>query len=245
LSDFDLSGRIVVVTGASRGIGWHAALALAEAGAHIVAIARTVGGLEELDDAIKAKGGSATLVPLDLRDYDALDRLGLSIWERWKKLDGFVANAGELGVITPVSHLEPKVFEQTMAVNVTANYRLIRSLEPLLLQSDAGRAVFVTSGAVQRCRPFWSAYSASKAALEALVKTWAGEVATTKLRVNLVDPGPMRTAMRAKAMPGEDAEKLPHPSELAPHILRLTAPSATEHGTHFSFPTGKTTQLLA
>lgn len=241
----DLSGRVVVLTGASRGIGWHTALALAEAGAHIVAIARTVGALEELDDAVKARGGSATLVPLDLRDYDALDRLGLSIWERWKKLDGFVANAGELGVITPVSHLEPKIFEQTMAVNVTANYRLIRSLEPLLLRSDAGRAVFVSSGAVQRCRPFWSAYSTSKAALEALVKTWAGEMATTPLNVNIVDPGPTRTAMRAKAMPGEDPETLPHPSELAPHIVRLLSPATTEHGTLFSFPTKSTTALLA
>ncbi len=244
MADLDLSGRLIVVTGASRGIGWHAALALAEAGAHIVAIARTVGGLEELDDAIRAKGGSATLVPLDLRDGDALDRLGLSIWERWKKLDGLVANAGELGVITPVSHLEPKVFEQTMAVNVTANYRLIRSLEPLLLQSDAGRALFVTSGAVERCRPFWSAYSASKAALEAIVKTWAAEVASTKLRVNLIDPGPMRTAMRAKAMPGENAETLPHPSLLAPHILRLVAPGTAEHGTRFSYPTGESRRLI-
>ena len=241
----DLSGRIAVVTGASRGIGRAAALAIAAAGAHVVAVARTVGGLEELDDAIKAVGGSATLVPFDLKDFPAIDRLGGAIYERWGRLDMLLGNAGILGAITPVPHLEPRLFEDVMAVNVTANLRLIRSLDPLLRQSDAGRALFLTSGAVRRCRPYWGAYSSSKAALEALVRTWASEVAQTTLKVNLLDPGRLRTRMRAQAMPGEDPATLNPPEAVTPDIVRMLSPDYTENGMLFELPSGATTRMIA
>ncbi|MCX5511999.1 oxidoreductase [Kaistia algarum] len=245
MSQPDLSGRVVVVTGASRGIGWNAAVALGAAGAHVIAIARTVGALEELDDAIRAKGGSsATLVPLDLKDHDAIDRLGLSIYERWGKLDGLLGNAGLLGLITPVTHLEPKEWNDVFALNVTSNYRLIRSLDPLLQRSDAGRALFLTSGATERCRPFWGVYSASKAALDALVRTYAAEIASTNVRANLLDPGKLRTQMRAKAAPGEDPMSLPHPREVAADIVRMLAPDFTDNGTRFEFASGTLTRFL-
>lgn len=241
----DLSGRIVVVTGVSRGIGWNVALAAAEAGAHVVALARTVGALEELDDAIQAKGGSATLVPLDLRDLDAIDRLGYSIYERWGKLDGLVGNAGQLGLITPVAHLDQKEWDNVMTVNVTANYRLIRSLDPLLRQSDAGRAVFLSSAAAVQCSPYWGVYSASKAALEAIVRTYAAEVDSSTVRANLFDPGALRTQMRAKAKPGEDPDTLQHPRVVAADIVRMIAPDFTDNGTRFEFPTRNVTRFLA
>ncbi|MBB4065569.1 SDR family NAD(P)-dependent oxidoreductase [Gellertiella hungarica] len=226
----DLKGRIAVVTGASRGIGYFTALELAKAGAHVVACARTVGGLEELDDAIKAVGGSATLVPFDLTDMKAIDGLGGAIYERWGKLDIMVANAGVLGVISPIGHVEAKVFEKVMAVNVTATWRLIRSLDPLLTRSDQGRAILLSSSAAHKCAPFWGPYSASKAAVEALARTWAGESQRTPLRVVSVDPGGTRTAMRAQAFPGEDPATLPHPSEVAAAILPLCGPELTETG---------------
>ena len=229
----DLKDRIAVVTGASRGIGYFTALELAKAGAHVIACARTVGGLEELDDAIQAAGGSATLVPFDLTDMGAIDRLGASIHERWGKLDILVANAGILGVISPIGHIEAKVFEKVMLTNVTATWRLIRSVEPLLLKSDAGRALILSSGAAHKCRPFWSAYSASKAAVEALARTWAAEQQQKPLRVNSIDPGVTRTAMRAQAMPGEDPSTLPHPSEVAKSILHLASPEMQETGRLF------------
>ena len=235
-----LKGRIAVVTGASRGIGYAAALALAEAGAHVVAVARTTGGLEELDDAIRAKGGAATLVPLDLKDFAGIDRLGGVIYERWGKLDILFGNAGVLGVVTPLGHLEPKVWDNAVAINLTANWRLIRSLDPLLRQSDAGRALFVTSAATKSCRPFWGAYSASKAALEALVRTYAGEMANTTVRANLLNPGPLRTHMRAQAMPGEDPETLKTPDAVAPEIVRMLSPGYTDNGILFDFPSGET-----
>ncbi len=235
-----LEGRIAVVTGASRGIGYAAALGLAEAGAHVVAVARTAGGLEELDDAIRAKGGAATLVPLDLKDYAGIDRLGGVIYERWGKLDILFGNAGVLGVVTPLGHLDPKVWDIAMAVNVTANWRLIRSFDPLLRQSDAGRALFVTSGATRSCRPFWGIYSASKAALEALVRTYAGEMANTTVRANLLNPGPLRTHMRAQAMPGEDPETLKTPDAVVPEIVRMLSPDYTENGVLFEYATGET-----
>ena len=175
-----------------------------------------------MDDEIQKIGGKATLVPLDLKDLDAIDRLGGMIYERWGKLDILVGNAGLLGVLTPVGHIEPKEWEQVLTINVTANYRLIRSLDPLLRRSDAGRAIFVTSGAADKCRPFWGIYSATKAALNALVKTWAHENEKTAMRINLVSPGPVATAMRAKAMPGEDPSTLPRPAELAPLFLEKT-----------------------
>ena len=236
MSDKPLLGRIVVVTGASRGIGHAAALAIAEAGAHVVAVARTAGGLEELDDAIRAKGGEATLVPLDLTDFPAIDRLGGVLYERYGKVDGLVGNAGALGPISPLGHADPKEFEQLFAVNVTANYRLVRSLDPLLRLSSHGRAVFVSSGAVRSLRPFWGPYSASKAALEAMIVTWARESEAHGIKANLVNPGPMRTKMRAKAMPGEDPETLPPPEALAPHIVALLGDDVTETGRVWDFP---------
>ncbi|MCJ7994863.1 SDR family NAD(P)-dependent oxidoreductase [Rhizobium cremeum] len=229
----DLKGRIALVTGASRGIGYFTALELAKAGAHVVACARTVGGLEELDDAIKAAGGSATLVPFDLADMNAIDALGASIHERWGKLDILVANAGVLGVISPIDHVEAKVFEKVMNINVTATWRLIRSVAPLITRSDAGRALILSSGAAHKCRPFWGAYSASKAAVEALARTWAAETQRLPLRILSIDPGATRTAMRAQAVPGEDPETLPHPSEVAAKLLPLCGPDQTETGKLF------------
>ena len=233
-----LAGRVAVVTGASRGIGYHAAKGFAAAGAHIIAVARTVGGLEELDDEIKAVGGSATLVPLDLKDSEGIDRLGAAIFERWKKLDILFANAGILGQLSPVGHIPPKVWDDVMAINVTANWRLIRSLDPLLRQSDAGRALFMSSGAANNCRPFWGPYSVSKAALNALASTYAKEVEnTTPIRVAAVNPGPMRTHMRAQAMPGEDPNTLPHPSEIVPYLVEMASPAFTRTNVRFDFPT--------
>ncbi|PZU87982.1 MAG: oxidoreductase [Shinella sp.] len=229
----DLKGRIALVTGASRGIGYFTALELAKAGAHVIACARTVGGLEELDDAIKKTGGSATLVPFDLADMNAIDALGGSIHERWGKLDILVANAGVLGVISPVDHIEAKVFEKVMNINVTATWRLIRSVAPLISKSDAGRALILSSSAAHKCRPFWGAYSASKAAVEALARTWAAETQRLPLRILSIDPGATRTAMRAQAVPGEDPETLPHPSEVAARLLPLCGPDQTETGKLF------------
>jgi NAD(P)-dependent dehydrogenase (short-subunit alcohol dehydrogenase family) len=224
----DLSGKVVLVTGASRGIGYQAALEAGRRGAHVIAVARTVGGLEDLDDAIKAAGSEATLVPLDLRDGDGIDRLGKAIFDRWGKLDGLVGNAGVLGTITPVSHLDVKDFDQAFAVNVTANYRLIRSVDPLLRQAEAGRAVFVSSSSSHSARPFWGVYAASKAALEALVKSYAAELSTTQVKANVFWPGAVRTAMRAKAMPGENPDTLPQPSAVAPKLIDMIAPAWTD-----------------
>jgi NAD(P)-dependent dehydrogenase (short-subunit alcohol dehydrogenase family) len=201
----------------------------------VVLVARTVGGLEEADDEIKAAGGSATLVPLNLKDFEAIDRLGASIFERWGKLDAFLANAGQLGVLTLLSHLDPKVFQDLIDVNVTANWRLIRSLDPLLRRSDAGRALFVTSGAARKHTPFWGGYGMAKAALESLAFTYAAECASTNVRVNLINPGPMRTAMRARAMPGEDPNDLPPAQTIAPLIAELLSPSCTRNGELVSF----------
>ncbi|MBP1882803.1 SDR family NAD(P)-dependent oxidoreductase [Sinorhizobium mexicanum] len=229
----NLKDRVAVVTGASRGIGYFTALELAKAGAHVIACARTVGGLEELDDAIKALGGSATLVPFDLADMAAIDKLGGAIHERWGKLDILVANAGVLGTISPIGHVEAKVFEKVMTINVTATWRLIRSVEPLLVKSDAGRALILSSGAAHKCKPFWGPYSASKAAVEALARTWAHETQRLPLRILSVDPGPTRTAMRAQAMPGEDPATVPHPSEVAAALMPLVGPEQTETGKLF------------
>jgi NAD(P)-dependent dehydrogenase (short-subunit alcohol dehydrogenase family) len=232
----DLSGRIAVVTGASRGIGYFLALQLAAAGAHVVAVARTVGGLEELDDEIKAAGGQATLVPLDLADMTGIDRLGGAIHERWGKLDIMVANAGVLGAISPIGHVEAKVFDKVMAVNVTATWRLIRSLDPLLRASDAGRAILLSSGAAHSARAFWGPYAASKAAVEAMARSWADETKNMALRVNSVNPGATRTAMRAQAVPGENPQTLPHPREVAARIVPLASPALKETGLLFDVP---------
>ncbi len=224
-TDKPLAGRLAVVTGASRGIGREIAIQLAEKGCHIVALAKTQGGLEELDDAVRAAGSSATLVPLDIKDFDALDRLGASIHERWGKLDVFVGNAGILGPISPLGHVPPKLWDDVMAVNVTANWRLIRSLDPLLRESDAGRVVLISSGAAHKARAYWGPYSVSKAALEVLGRTYAAETQTTPIRLTLVNPGPIRTRMRAQAMPGEDASTLDTPDMVAAKILPFCLPA--------------------
>ena len=233
-----LAGRVALVTGASRGIGRAIALKLASQGAHVVATARTVGGLEELDDEIRAAGGSATLVPLDIKDFEGIDRLGTPIAERWGKLDILIGNAGILGSLTPLQHLKPDTFDDLMAINVTANYRLIRSLEPLLKASDAGRSIFMTSGAAHKARAYWGGYAISKAALEMLVRTWAAELATTSATANLLNPGPIATRMRRQAMPGEDQAALPAPDQLAAAMISLCSPDATGNGSIYDFIDG-------
>jgi NAD(P)-dependent dehydrogenase (short-subunit alcohol dehydrogenase family) len=241
-----VGSRVVLVTGASRGIGRAVALALAADGAHVIALARTQGGLEELDDDIRAlrpdESSPATLVPVDLRDFAALDRLGGAIYERWGRLDAIVGNAGVLGPLSPLHHVDPKRWDDALAVNVTANWRLIRALDPLLRASAAGRAVFVTSGAAHRAelRAYWGCYAASKAALDALARTYAAETASTSnVRVMLVNPGSLRTAMRAEAMPGEDPATLRMPEEIAPKIVALCAPEWSETGKLYDFPQDK------
>ncbi|MBL4603857.1 MAG: SDR family NAD(P)-dependent oxidoreductase [Emcibacteraceae bacterium] len=222
---------VAVVTGASRGIGYTTAKTLAKEGAHVFAIARTIGSLEALDDEIKEAGGEATLVPLDITDYDALDRLGGIIAEKYGKLDILIGNAATLGDITPISHLKPKVWQQLMDVNVTANYRLIRSLDPLLRAADNGRAVFIGSSNVARDpSPYWGGYATSKAALECLVKTYALEVEKSNLKVNIFNPGAIRTAMRARAVPGEDPSSLDTPADLMPLMLKICSPDFKDTG---------------
>ena len=232
-----LANRIALVTGASRGIGFATAKALAKAGAHIVATARTQGGLEELDDEIQKDGGSTTLVPLNLTDSDGIARLGAGLHERYGKLDILVGNAGVLGPSSPVGHIELKTFNDVMAVNVSANFQLIRCMEPLLKQSDAGRAVFITSGAANKATAYVSPYAASKAALETLARAWAQETANTKLRINLFNPGPVRTRMRATLMPGEDPATLETPEQVAEFIIPLCTPDWTETGKFYDYKT--------
>ena len=234
--DRSFEGRIALVTGASRGIGRAVALALGAAGAHVVAVARTVGALEELDDEIRAAGGEPpTLVPLDLKDMEGIDRLGAALFERFGRLDALVGNAGVLGTLTPLTHAAPKTFDQVMTINVTANWRLIRSLDPLLRQSPAGRAVVLTASAARKNRPFWGLYAISKAALDHMVRTYAAESEHTAVRVTLVDPGPLRTAMRRQAMPGEDPETLRPPEAVAPKILEFLSPDWTRSGLLYDF----------
>jgi NAD(P)-dependent dehydrogenase (short-subunit alcohol dehydrogenase family) len=234
-----LGGRIALVTGASRGIGHATALKLAAEGAHVVAVARTVGGLEELDDAIQASGGSATLVPLDLKDFPGIDRLGAALHERYGRLDVLVGNAGILGPVSPLGHVEPKAWDDVIAVNVTANWRLIRSMDPLLRAAEAGRAVFLTSGAASNARAYRGPYSLSKAALDVLVRTYAAETASTSVRANLFNPGPTRTRMRATLMPGEDPATLPEADAVAAQIVELCLPSFQETGRLYDYPTRK------
>jgi NAD(P)-dependent dehydrogenase (short-subunit alcohol dehydrogenase family) len=225
-----LAGRIALVTGASRGIGAAVAKRYGAEGAHVILTARTVGGLEETDDAIRAAGGSATLVPLDLTESVKIDELGARLYERFGKLDILVGNAGMLGVLAPIGHIDPPVWERVLAVNVTANWRLLRSLDPLLRRSDAGRAIFVTSGAARGAAAYWGAYAASKAALETMIKIYAAEVGAFGIRANLVNPGAVRTKMRAQAFPGEDAAKLPAPEAITEIFVALAEPACRRNG---------------
>ena len=239
-NDRPLDGRVAVVTGASRGIGRAVALELARAGAHVVALARTQGALEELDDAIRAAGSSATLVPCDITDYPALDRLGAAIHARWGKLDVLVGNAGVLGPLTPLAHLDPKQWDTVVAVNVTANLRLIRSLDLPLRSSDAGRVVLMTSGAAHRAemKAYWGPYAISKGAVDSIVRTYAAETESlTPIRVMAVNPGPIRTMMRKQAMPGEDPATLATPEQVAPKIVALCLPSWRQTGKLYDYPT--------
>jgi NAD(P)-dependent dehydrogenase (short-subunit alcohol dehydrogenase family) len=224
-----LNGKIALVTGASRGIGAAVAARYAAEGAHLVLVARTVGGLEEVDDAVQAAGGTATLVPLDLIDFDEIDRMGAALHERFGHLDILVANAGTLGVLSPVGHIDPPVWEEAMALNLTSNYRLIRALDPLLRAAEAGRAVFVTSGAA-RGRAFWSCYAASKAGLDALIRGYAEETEKTEIRVNLLNPGATRTGMRAQAYPGEDPDTLKTPESITDCFVDLADIACARHG---------------
>jgi NAD(P)-dependent dehydrogenase (short-subunit alcohol dehydrogenase family) len=239
-----LAGRIALITGASRGIGYATGIALARAGAHVVAVARTVGGLEELDDAVRAAGSAATLVPLDMRDYDGLYRLAAALNERHGRLDALVGNAAIAGVPSPLDHIEPKAWDEAFAVNVTANWHLIRAMDPLLRRSDAGRAVFVTSRASTLARAYWAPYSVSKAALDVLVRTYAAETSSTAVRVNLFDPGATRTRMRAMVMPGEDPMTLPTPAEVAEQIIGLCLPGFAQTGKLYEFRSGKLLQFM-
>jgi NAD(P)-dependent dehydrogenase (short-subunit alcohol dehydrogenase family) len=225
-----LAGKIALVTGASRGIGYAASLALAQAGAHVVALARTVGGLEELDDAIRAKGGAATLVPLDLKDHDGIARLGAALNERYQRLDILIGNAGVLGPLSPLGHVEPKAWDEVIAVNVTANWQLIRCMDPLLQKSEAGRVVFISSGVGSNPRAYWGPYAVSKAALDVLTRTYAAETIWTNIRVNLLNPGPTRTRMRATALPGEDPMTLKTPDVVGEKIVELCLPSFQHTG---------------
>jgi NAD(P)-dependent dehydrogenase (short-subunit alcohol dehydrogenase family) len=234
-----LAGRLALVTGATRGIGRAVALAYAREGAHVILVGRTVGALEEVDDAIREIGGAATLLTLDLRRSDKIDALGPTIYQRWQKLDILVGNAGILGSLSPLGHVPAQTWDEVLQVNLTANWRLIRTLDPLLRASDAGRAIFVSSGAAVRPRAYWGPYAVSKAALEALVRTWADELANTPVRVNMVNPGPIRTRMRAQAFPGEDPATLPTPEDIAEAFVRLADAGCTDNGRLFDLPTGE------
>lgn len=235
-----LASRIALVSGASRGIGYATARALAKAGAHVIAVARTQGGLEELDDEIRNDGGSATLVPLNLTDFDGIARLGAALNERHGKLDILIGNAGIAGPSSPLGHIEMKPWQDAMAINVTANFQLIRCMEPLLRQSDAGRAVFVTASAAGKANAYRGPYAASKAALDTLVRCWANETATTPIRVNLFNPGRVRTHMRAIVFPGEDPNTLDTPEQVAEFIVPMCLPSWSETGKLYDYKNRRT-----
>jgi NAD(P)-dependent dehydrogenase (short-subunit alcohol dehydrogenase family) len=240
-----LADKIALVTGASRGIGAALALQLAQAGAHIVAVARTVGGLEELDDKIKAAGGTATLVPLDVKDSDGIARLALALNERYGRLDVLVGNAGVLPTASPLGHVEPKDWDNVMAVNVRANWQLIRCMDPLLQRAPAGRAVFLTSGVAHYGRAYWGPYAASKAALDALVRAYAAECETTNVRANLFAPGPTRTRMYLSAFPGVDRETLSASEKVAKAIVPLCLPDCAENGKLYDYRAGKFLEFQA
>jgi NAD(P)-dependent dehydrogenase (short-subunit alcohol dehydrogenase family) len=225
-----LAGKIALITGASRGIGAAVAERFAREGAHVVLAARTVGGLEEADDAVRAVGGSATLVPVDLRDFIKIDELAARILDRWGRLDILVGNAAEFGVFSPLGHIDPATWSEIMDLNLTANWRLIRAMDPLLRAAPAGRAIFVTAGVTRGVHPYWGPYAVSKAGLEMLVKIYAGEITKTRVRANLIDPGIVRTRLRARAFPGENPAGLPPPETVVDAFLALALPEWTRNG---------------
>jgi NAD(P)-dependent dehydrogenase (short-subunit alcohol dehydrogenase family) len=225
-----LEGRIALVTGASRGIGAAVATRFAREGAQLILVARTVGGLEEVDDRIKAEGGSATLVPLDLTEFDSIDEMGRALYERFGRIDALVGNHAQLGVLTPLTHLDPEVWQSVIDANLSSHWRLIRSIDPLLRASGSGRAIFVTSGVARHVFPYWGAYAVSKAALEMLVKTYAAEAESNGIRANIVDPGATRTDMRAAAFPGEDPLTLPPPEAITDVFVDLAAADCSRNG---------------
>jgi len=225
-----LAGRVALITGASRGIGAEIAVAYAAEGAHVVLVARTVGGLEEVDDRVRSAGSSATLVPLDLRDGDGIDRLGHALYQRFSRVDVLVGNAGMLGPLSPLGHVTPKAWDEVLALNLTANWRLVRSLDPLLRRSDAGRAIFLTAEVTRSLPAYWGPYAVSKAGLEALVRTYAAETAKSPVRVNLIDPGPTRTRLRAQAFPGENPADLAAPAHVVDLLVRMAEPAYQGHG---------------
>lgn len=225
-----LAGKIALITGASRGIGAAVAVRFAREGAHVVLAARTVGGLEEVDDAVRAAGGTATLVPLDLRDFVKIDELAAALLDRYRRLDILVGNAGELGVFSPLGHIPPTIWDEIVSLNLTANWRLIRAMDPLLRAAPAGRAIFVTSGIARRTFAYWGPYGVSKAGLEMLVQIYAAEIAKTRVRANLIDPGPLRTRLRARAFPGEDPNSLPTPDVVARLFVDLALPECGRNG---------------
>jgi NAD(P)-dependent dehydrogenase (short-subunit alcohol dehydrogenase family) len=236
--DKPLAGKIALITGASRGIGRSVAIGFAAAGAHVVLLARTVGALEEVDDDVRAAGGTATLVQLDLKQFDKLDALGPTILQRWGKLDILVANAGILGPLSPLGHITSDSWREVLDINLNANWHIIRAVDPLLRRAEAGRAIFVSSGAALARNAYWGPYAVSKAGLEALAKTWAHELADTPVRVNVINPGPIRTGMRSKAFPGEDPNTLSTPDAIVPLFVRLASPAHTETGQVHDFKTG-------
>ena len=225
-----LAGKIALVTGASRGIGAAVAERFAREGAHVVLAARTVGGLEEVDDAVRGAGGTATLVPVDLRDFIKIDELAARLFDRWGRLDILVGNAAEFGVFSPLGHIDPSTWAEVMDLNLTANWRLIRAMDPLLRAAPTGRAIFVTSGVARDVLPYWGPYAVSKAGLEMLVKIYAGEISQTRVRANLIDPGTVRTRLRARAFPGEDPARLPSPGSVTNAFLALALPECTRNG---------------
>ncbi|HEY1433693.1 MAG TPA: SDR family NAD(P)-dependent oxidoreductase [Stellaceae bacterium] len=230
LSAGSLTGKIALITGASRGIGAAVAERFAREGAHVVLAARTVGGLEEADDKVRAAGGTATLVPFDLRDFVKIDELAARVLDRWGRLDILVGNAAEFGIFSPLGHIEPATWSEVIDLNLSANWRLIRAMDPLLRAAPAGRAIFVTSGVARGTPPYWGPYAVSKAGLEMLVKIYAGEIAKTRVRANLIDPGVVRTRLRARAFPGEDPMRLPTPESVTDAFLRLSLPEYLHNG---------------
>jgi NAD(P)-dependent dehydrogenase (short-subunit alcohol dehydrogenase family) len=234
-----LAHRIALVTGASRGIGYATALALSRAGAHVIAVARTVGGLEELDDAIRAAGGTATLVPLDLKDYAGIDRLAGAVAQRYGRLDVLIANAGILGPLSPLDHVPPEDWDNVLAVNLTANYRLTRAFADLLKTSDAGRVVYISSAVATLVLAYWGPYAVSKAGIEALARTFAAETASSSVRVNVVAPAQVSTRMLATARPGLDMTNVEKPEAVADAIVALCLPAMKETGKYYDFPARK------